>query len=205
MSGAPGVWADTIVLFDWNGTVVLDADRARDALNAVLVARSRPALSDAGFAREFSLPMAAMFDRLGAVDVAEAEREWNTHMAGRASRARAGAHEALAALTAGGASLGVVSAADRSSVDYDLDSLGFEVDWAVLAAPTTDKLAVLQQHRGERARAVYVGDTAYDMVCARAAGYLAVAVAGGYTPVAALRAAGADHVIDSLLELPALL
>ncbi|NQX28353.1 HAD family hydrolase [Microbacteriaceae bacterium VKM Ac-2854] len=205
MSAAPSAWGDTMVLFDWNGTVVLDADRARDALNAVLVARQRPALSHAGFAREFSLPMAAMFDRLGAGDVFEAEQEWNAHMAARASVARAGAHEALRRLADGGAYLGVVSAAARSSVEYDLDSLGFEVAWAALEAPTTDKLAVLRRYRGERARAVYVGDTAYDMVCARTAGYLAVAVAGGYTPVDALRAAGADHVISSLLDLPALL
>ncbi|SMH28215.1 Phosphoglycolate phosphatase, HAD superfamily [Rathayibacter oskolensis] len=197
--------SDTAVLFDWNGTVVLDADRARDALNAVLLSRARPELSLAGFSAEFSLPMSAMFGRLGAEDAVAAEEEWNAHMATRPSVARDGAHEALGALAEGGAFLGIVSAAARVSVEYDLDSLGFAVEWDAVEAPTVDKLAVLQRYRGRRERAVYVGDTAYDVSCARRAGYLAVAVAGGYNPPDVLRAAGADHVVSDLRELLPLL
>jgi len=54
-------------------------------------------------------------------------------------------------------------------------------------------------------RAAYVGDTDYDVSCARRAGYLAVALAGGYQHRGRLRTVRPDAVVDSLAELPALL
>ncbi|WP_376768572.1 HAD family hydrolase [Pseudonocardia pini] len=50
-----------------------------------------------------------------------------------------------------------------------------------------------------------MGDTEYDVVSARRAGYLAVAVAGGYRPRDALRRAEPYALLGELTELPALL
>jgi len=46
-----------------------------------------------------------------------------------------------------------------------------------------------------------VGDSIFDMEMAVAAGVTPVAVSWGFQPVAALRAAGARHVIESCTEL----
>jgi phosphoglycolate phosphatase len=48
---------------------------------------------------------------------------------------------------------------------------------------------------------VVVGDTVFDLEMARAAGARAIGVAWGYHPVSALRAAGADAMIESFAEL----
>jgi len=49
--------------------------------------------------------------------------------------------------------------------------------------------------------AMMIGDSSYDMAMARAAGVLPVGVAWGFQPVAALKEAGADRIVDSYDEL----
>jgi phosphoglycolate phosphatase len=195
--------ADTMVLFDWNGTVVIDGDRARDALNGVLERRGLDLLDETQFASRFRLPMGEMFHELGVASGAllTAEAEWNAHMASETTRLRAGSAATLDRLHAGGAWMGVVSAASINAVDFDRASLGVPDVWRSVEAPVVDKVAALAAHRHERARAFYVGDTAYDMRSATEAGYVPIGVAGGYAPVEVLHAAGARHIIESLDEL----
>jgi phosphoglycolate phosphatase len=87
-----GRFCDVLLLFDWNGTLVLDTDRARDATNVVLRARGLPSLSRDEFAGRFLLPMAAMFRTLGIgpSDVDGAEAEWNAAAAEVPALPRAG-------------------------------------------------------------------------------------------------------------------
>lgn len=193
-----------MILFDWNGTVVLDTERARESLNAVLLARSGRPLDEASFQREFHLPMDRMFRRLGISDVRAAEREWNDGMTRRGTRAREGA-DSLRELARLGVRLGVVSAADSASVLADMEGLGLAGIWDTVDAPTADKLATLTARRGSETRAYYVGDTVYDMRCAQAAGYVPLAVDRGYTRVSALVGAGATAVLDTFDDLRALL
>jgi phosphoglycolate phosphatase len=190
----------TLILFDWNGTVVLDTERARNALNGVLTARDLAPLDLVGFGREFHLPMAQMFRRLGAIDAVDAEAEWNAAMVAIQAPMRDGG-DVLPALRDLGVRLGVVSAADATSVRADLKRLQLEDLWHTVDTSVHDKLTVLRQRRGVEEVALYVGDTEYDMRCAREAGYVAVAVSDGYRPVGALRDAGANHVVASLAEL----
>ncbi|WP_223695037.1 HAD family hydrolase [Leifsonia poae] len=196
-----------VVLFDWNGTVVLDRERARDALNGVLGARRLPRLSEEGFRRRFRLPMAEMFEELGvrtdSTDAAEAE--WNSAMAAAPAGLRRGAIPGLEALAGAGVRLGVISAAHLDAVAADQHAHGLTGMWSSVDAPVIDKLAVLQRRRGSETVAAYVGDTVYDIECAREAGYLAVGVRGGYTASALLTAAGADALIDGIDEIAALI
>ncbi|MFV0285308.1 MAG: HAD family hydrolase [Demequina sp.] len=187
----------TLLLFDWNGTVVLDAERARLSLNAVLASRGLPRLDAGGFAREFHLPMADMFVRLHVPDPLVAEDEWNAAMAASPAPLRPGIGRVVS-LGQDGVRLGVISAASERAVGADIDAHGLRDVWASVDTSVSDKLATLRARRGDERQAFYVGDTAYDMRCAVEAGYVAVAVSGGYTAVDALRAAGAQHVIDSL-------
>ncbi|SDY52628.1 HAD family hydrolase [Herbiconiux ginsengi] len=203
VASADTTLTDAMVLFDWNGTVVLDADRARASLNRVLGTRRLGELAQAEFTERFRLPMAEMFGELGVAEaeLSRAEEEWNTAMRQSTTSLRAGSEGCLAALSAGGAWLGVVSAAAAEAVRFDQHSLGVDHVWDSVEAPVADKLSVLQRHRGRRRRAFYVGDTPYDMRCARAAGFVAVGVTGGYAATSALADAGADHLIVSLEEL----
>jgi phosphoglycolate phosphatase len=53
----------------------------------------------------------------------------------------------------------------------------------------------------EAERAVMIGDTTFDMQMARAAGVRAIGVSWGYHPVADLRTAGADIIVDTFDQL----
>jgi phosphoglycolate phosphatase len=67
MTPARGL-SDLLVLFDWNGTIVADADRARVATNGVLARRELPTLDAERFPYAFRLPLGVMFGELGVVD-----------------------------------------------------------------------------------------------------------------------------------------
>jgi phosphoglycolate phosphatase len=198
--------ADTMVLFDWNGTVVVDADRARAALNAVLARRGLPVLGEAEFSVRFRLPMAPMLGEFGvaADQWREAEQEWNAEMADTHAHLRSGAAACLVRLSRAGVWLGIVSAASPAALRYDQRSLAVPSVWNAVDASVTDKFEVLLRHRPIRSNAFYVGDTADDMRYASAAGYTPVGVTDGYVEPRALTAAGAAFVIDSLDELPAI-
>ncbi|MGG7507127.1 HAD family hydrolase [Plantibacter sp. YIM 135249] len=193
----------TMVLFDWNGTVVIDDERARASLNAALVRRGLASVDRESFATVFRLPMAEMFTDLGvqAGELNAAEAEWNEAMASEDAVLRDGALDTLQVLHGAGVWLGVVSAAAAPAVDHDRLSLAVPEVWRLVESSVSDKVRVLAANRGERERAVYVGDTAYDMRSAVAAGYLAVGVTGGYGSAEALLAAGAQHLIADLADL----
>lgn len=195
---------DLMVVFDWNGTVVLDADRALDALNGVLASHRAALVSVEEFPATFRLPMAEMLTSLGVerAGLAAAETQWNTLMAASTTRLRDGAREALAQLAADGVWLGIVSAASAEAVAHDRTSLAVPDVWNSIHAPAGDKAAILRALRHHASTAVYVGDTAYDMLCARQVGYLPIGVLSGYSTEHALRSAGAAAVIDNLGDLP---
>lgn len=199
--------ADTLILFDWNGTIVLDADRSRLALNGVLSKRGLPALTPSEFGSRFRLPMGELFEDLGvdATELVESEAEWNLAMSGADPRGRPGTVAALLALHAEGCSLGVVSAAARATIAVDMASLRLPAVFDVLRAGVADKAAVLDEERGTRPRALYVGDTVYDIGSARAAGFRAIGVTGGYTAPQHLIDAGAEAIVHDLRELEVLL
>jgi phosphoglycolate phosphatase len=66
-------------------------------------------------------------------------------------------------------------------------------------------LRALQETGCAAGDAVMIGDTEFDIVMGRAAGFATVAVAWGYHPRARLEAAGADVVIDRFEALDAAL
>lgn len=193
----------TMVLFDWNGGVVVDADRARAALNAVLGRRGLPALGEAEFSLRFRLPLAELFERLGVVetDREAAAEEWAVELDETHARLRDGAGDCLDALHRGGAWLGVVSGASAAAVRFDQRSLAVPAVWDSVDVSVTDKFALLLRHRAHRPHAYFVGDAPDDLRCASAAGYTPIGVASAVSPASTLRAAGAAHIIDSLDEL----
>ncbi|MEU0938030.1 HAD hydrolase-like protein [Embleya sp. NPDC005971] len=193
---------DTLVLFDWNGTLVADTDRALRATNAVLTHRGLPGLTAEDFPAKWKLPLAAFLRDLGAADPEAAEQYWNRALAAEPAPLRRGTARMLDTLRACGARLGVVSAAGAAAVADDIRNTGLDDRFDVVLAGVAAKTSALLSQRPTRPRAYYVGDTEYDIHCARAAGYLAIAVTGGYRPAHALAAVRPDAVVDHLDQLP---
>lgn len=198
---------DTIILFDWNGTIVLDAERARAALNGVLAPRGLCTLSSDEFGERFKLPMHELFAELGVAhpELVAAEAEWNRGMQHAQPVARPGTTTALAALYGAGASLGIVSAASAEAIASDLAALEIPAVWGTVHGGVADKVAVLRRERGARDRAFYLGDTVYDIRSAVEAGYRPIGVTGGYTSPQRLLEAGAEVILSDLGELAGLL
>ena len=196
------------IAFDWNGTLVDDAERARRAACIVLGRRSLPGLEAAAFHETFCLPMSSWFTVLGveSEDLASAVREWNEEVRRHPAELAPGALETVRSLRSLGARVGIVSAAEAAAVGKDLRQVGLAelVDFVVGSAdPKREALGELGADAGSRI--VYVGDTEYDIREAQAANAWAIGYGHGYRPASALLAAGADFVIEQLAELPDLL
>ncbi len=112
-----------------------------------------------------------------------------------------GAHETLAFLRSSGERSLLLTAKNERNARHHVEHLGLAVDDVVGDAWREGKAEVLL----ERGADVYVGDHVHDMEAGRIAGVLSIGVTTGPCSAQELRSAGADHVVDSLLEIPALL
>ena len=195
----------TTVAFDWNGTLLADTDRAWQAARVALGRRGLRQPGRQEFFRRWRLPLERLFSDFGVgpTEVATAIDEWNEEVGAREANLAPGALEMLQALRAVGTRVGVVSAAAPHVIEQDLARLGLGrlLDFTVGGAEP--KRVALSAIRGDDVgRVIYVGDTEYDMVEARAAGAWAVGYGGGYRPSRVLHGAGAHYVIDRLELLP---
>lgn len=170
-----------------------------------------PPLSLEVFYAGFCLPLRVWFATLGvpSAETENAARAWNREIGRRPAILAAGAREALTLLKASGVRLGVVSAASRDTLRRDLErpalaGLAEQLDFIVGDAEPK-RAALFELSRAGPQHYIYVGDTEYDILEARAAGVRSIGYAGGYRPAAGLIAAGADYVIERLSELPRLL
>lgn len=202
MTASPiaAVLTGSVVIFDWNGTLMADTERARIATNSVI--RHREPLTTTQFIDSFHLPLDAFLTGLGIVDTSTALREWNHVLASHRAPLRPGADSALRELRTLGAVVGVVSAAADAAIRADIaqEGLGDVLDF--VRTDVSDKESLLRDIAADFAAGFYVGDTEYDVLCARAAGLAAIALDGGYRPASALRACRPALVLSDLDDLP---
>lgn len=197
-----------LVVFDWNGTIVDDVERAALATEIVLSRRGGPVFRREEFRDRFRLPLGAFFTELGVErhDLVEAEAEWSEALGRSKAPLSAGVPAMLEALLHRGVRLGVVSAAAQASVLLDARAGGVAELFDFVDGGRSDKSAVLRElaaaHDGWMA---YVGDTEYDMASAIAAGAHPIGYGGGYRPGESLRQAGASVVIEEMSQLPRVL
>ncbi|GAA2810178.1 HAD family hydrolase [Saccharopolyspora taberi] len=109
-----------------------------------------------------------------------------------------GAGEALAAVRAGGGRSLVVTGKYEPNAARHISALGWRVDHLSGDVFAAAKGTVLRAEGAD----VYVGDHLGDIVGAKAAGAVAVAVATGPYDAGALAEAGADVVLDDLTAFP---
>jgi phosphoglycolate phosphatase len=110
-----------------------------------------------------------------------------------------GAAEALDAVRAAGAQILVVTAKYEPNAWKCLEHTGLPADVVVGWRHGPQKGATLAEHGAS----AYVGDTPPDIAAAHLAGATALAVPSGPFTADELAAAGADVVLESLLEFPA--
>lgn len=191
------------IVFDWNGTVLDDAERTLGALNAVLANLGRDQLDDAAFRRAFGLPLEAMLADLGLADgeIDPAVAAWYDGIEARDAPLSPGAGETIRALWERGAPAGIISAASTASVERDATRLGIRDNLAFLHAAAASKETALRAAMAPGQPLVYVGDSEYDMTEALAANAIPVGYSGGYRPAEALLAAGAIAVVSDLRAL----
>ncbi len=120
-----------------------------------------------------------------------------------------GALETLARLRGAGHRLGVATSKARKRLDLEAERTGIGAlldvsvsgDEVAVAKPDPEQVVAAIAALGvDPARTLYVGDGPNDVLAGRGAGAITVAVAFGFHPEEA-RAAGPDHVVDSLPEL----
>lgn len=205
-----GLEAPAVVLFDWNGTIVDDMERARRASSLVRQRwTSHGELTLEEFRQAWRFPLSAHVELLGVPEEHSdaAVQAWNDHLAEAEAPLSPGTAATLEALRQLEIEIAVVSSASQVSVQQDLEVRKLDRQFEHVHSGVADKKAVTRQYvlRAGTGAVWYVGDTAYDMGQALGAGAVAIGFTGGYDPVDKLRAAGAHRLIDRLDELLALI
>jgi len=206
----------TAAVLDVDGTIATcpyDFDAMRAAVARIAARRDidTASLGVPGIIEQIAL----VADRLGEGgqafrDEAQAAVRAIEVSAARGASLLPGAQEALADLRRSGLAVALITRNCREAAEIvlrDCDgccAVLLTRDDVPLAKPDPDHVLRAIAALGRVAdHTVVVGDHDYDMQAGRAAGVrLSVAVRTGNRPDEALRAAGADHIIDTLADLP---
>ena len=208
-----------LAIFDCDGTLVDGQAAVCEAMEAAFLVAGLPAPDRQQVRRivGLSLPQAI---RLLAPDQGEAQRgriDAAYRQAFRAARESgalaeplyAGIAELIAALAGAGWTLAVATGKSRRGLDHCLAQHGLTARFASLqtaddhpSKPHPAMIdAALAKTGMDRAEAVMIGDTVFDIDMAAAAGVRALGVAWGYHTVQELRDAGAAAVAASPAQL----
>lgn len=208
----------SLVIFDMDGTLIDSQATIITAMRRTFAAAELPPPSDEATRQIIGLSLPEVFAVL-------APDQDQHHMAGLyrdsfvALRAETGgeatsplfpgATAALVRLAGQGRLLSVATGKSRRGLDHAIRGHGWD-DLFTFPQTADDARSKPHPEMVENcmtrcgvapARTVMVGDTSFDMEMARAAGARTIGVAWGYHPVDALRAAGAELVIESYDQL----
>lgn len=196
-----------IIACDWNGTLVDDGDRAWEAASAVLDRLGLRPPERADFFDRWRLPLGHLFEELGvpSSQLDGAVRDWSDELRTRDATLAGGALKMIEDLHSMGGRVGVLSAAAVEVIERDVAQLSLTGILDFVIGDADPKRAAIRAIARRPIQVLYVGDTEYDIIEARAAGVWAIGYGGGYRPSTALAAAGADYVIERLDALPELI
>jgi phosphoglycolate phosphatase len=143
--------------------------------------------------------LAYWFDASEIAGAATIYRNHYVEIAMTTTEAMPGAHESLAAVARSGAPAVIITAKHATSVGPCLAATGLRADQLFTLAHGPEKAAILK----EIDASIYVGDTPADVRAANDARTVAIGVTTGAFGAAALRDAGADVLLVTLLDFPA--
>ncbi len=122
----------------------------------------------------------------------------------------AGARDFVSLLRERGYLLGIATGKARRGVDHFCEKYDMVGWFDTIQTPDTNPgkphpgmvESALSETGTSITRAVMVGDTTFDIEMARNAGVFAIGVGWGNHPIPALEQAGADHIVQSMKDLP---
>ncbi len=198
------------VLFDWDGTLVDSAESTYRTYVRLFAGYGIPFDREI-YARTYSPAWHNTFRQLGLAEERwdEADAKWLEYFAEETTGLIADATDALERLSRSGLVCGIVTSGTRSRIERELVDLGVHHHFAHVVCgndghrkkPHPEALSVCLDRLGVAPdEAAYVGDTAEDVMMARAASVFSVGVCGPYPNHDSLRAAAPDLIATSLSD-----
>lgn len=201
------------IAFDLDGTLIDSTDAIVESFFYTFLVKGYPVPSRDAIVSTISLPLEDQFARLANVEPAECARIYRDfyRILGPAKTAvLPGVLEALEQLRTEGIYMGVTTSKSRPAAEMLLARLGIDhyFDWCIgpedvrNPKPHPEPVYKSLERFGVPAGAMaFVGDTAFDLRAAQAAGVRCFGVATGYASRDELLALGPERVFDSLSEL----
>jgi HAD superfamily hydrolase (TIGR01549 family) len=202
-----------IVIFDLDGTLTagrLNLDGIKREMDEIFSERGVDVSDEFGIVEKIALGAAALGDpELGRTLCARLEEE--EVAAADNAKSLPGTRGALEELRYRGLRMAVLSRNCRSAVDRSLERLDLSTFFESVITredappkPLPDGVELIIGTLGG-GPAVMVGDSTLDIMAGRNAGITTIGVLSGYASRKDLEASGADHIIDDVSQLPALL
>jgi pyrophosphatase PpaX len=211
------------VLFDLDGTVVDTVDLIRESFRyatRLVLGRDLPDRQIMANVGKPLMPQMVALSPEHAQELYDVYREYNHRRHDELIRSFEGVDAALTALRRGGRRLGLVTSKSAETTDMAFRAVGLRAhfDVVVTASDTTahkpspeplllcmERLAVVRPASSANdARAVYIGDSPFDILAGQAAGMATAAVTWGIFSREDLEAANPDHVLEEPAELVSL-
>lgn len=210
--------APSLVIWDFNGTLMDDAALGISVMDGMLRRRGMPGMDRKRYEQVFSFPVSEYYARLGfdfnqePFEVLAVEYIENYEAAARSCPLREGAMQALETVARLGARQCVLSAMEQNKLlslclhygiaDFFADIYGLSDDLA--AGKHLQGRALLQKHLSPGGTAVMLGDTPHDAEVAGALGMDCLLIEGGHARPGALHACGVavfSSISDACKEL----
>ncbi len=209
-----------LVVFDWNGVLIADAQACTEIVSLVLQKYGRPAIDLKTYQNVYEVPIKNMYRKLGFTG-AEIAREgmhiqdiFHEHYEPRIAhvRTRTGARRLLKWLSEENIECVIFSNHTIDGVRHQLERLKIGSYFSHVLA--NDKYQAMNgQTKGDRLKnfladrplkkeeALIIGDSAEEVVIGKRLGLATVAITGGYSSAARLKEAKPDYLIHNLIDM----
>jgi HAD superfamily hydrolase (TIGR01509 family) len=203
------------ILFDWDGTLCDSGAAVMRAFEKSL-AEFGVSFTLAQYRAVYTPAWTVMYEAFGLPRSRwpEAEQRWLFHFQEAEPLLLPGAAGVLTALSDAGLRLGLVTGASRGRLGREMLRLGVETAFAVVVGhddvvrkkPDPEGIFTALDRLGASASdCCYVGDAPDDIRMGRSAGVRTIGVRSEYVDPARLENCGADHLLHSIADLPAVL
>lgn len=202
-------------IFDWSGTLVDDLAMVLDATNHVLGQYGLAGMDRGEFRRRFRLPYSGFYEELlPGVPLDELEDHFrkgfaDSEASGVTTPLLPHAVDFLSHLQGGGMRMFILSSMDAPSFHRHARELGvdhyFEASYAGVLDKREQIHRMIEGHRLDPARTVFLGDMQHDIETARHGGVASIALLTGYQSEEQLRKSAPDLLARDLAEVKDLL
>ena len=204
MGRTPSMPRPQHIIWDWNGTLLNDADACVEAINLMLHARFLPGITRDHYRDVFGFPVRNYYEAVGfdlhAEDWDALAREYHDHYARTARHCslQAGAADVLRGLRRHGVRMSILSASERSILVAGIRAHGLDdlfdgvygLDNLHAASKADRGRELVAALRVPPSQVLLIGDTIHDFEVARTLSCACALVMGGHQSETRLRTCG---------------